>query len=77
MKRNFYQSLSNFFLKLCISTKHCLGVAIQSSRDVEVLRKAIAKGLFMNVAQLTLEGHYVALDSGQHVHIHPSSVMFK
>ena len=30
----------------------------------------------MNVAQLTVEGDYVALDSGQHVHIHPSSVLF-
>ena len=77
MKRNFISPYLIFFLKLCISIEHCLGVAIQSSRDVEVLRKAIAKGLFMNVAQLTLEGHYVALDSGQHVHIHPSSVMFK
>ena len=53
------------------------GVSIQSSRDLDTLRKAIACGLFMNVAQLSSEGHYVALDSGQHVHIHPSSVMFR
>jgi len=56
---------------------HSAGVSIQSSRDLDTLRKAIACGLFMNVAQLSSEGHYVALDSGQHVHIHPSSVMFR
>ena len=44
---------------------------------METVRKAVARGLFMNVAQLSLEGHYVALDSGQHVHIHPSSVLFR
>ena len=54
-----------------------LGVAIQSCRDMEVVRQAVARGLFMNVAQLSAEGHYVALDSGQHVHIHPSSVLFR
>ena len=54
-----------------------LGVAIQSCRDMGVVRQAVARGLFMNVAQLCLEGHYVALDSGQHVHIHPSSVLFR
>ena len=54
-----------------------LGVAIQSCRDMGIVRQAVARGLFMNVAQLCLEGHYVALDSGQHVHIHPSSVLFR
>ena len=53
------------------------GVSIQSSRDTEVVRKAIARGLFMNVAQLSVEGHYVSLDSGQHVHIHPGSALFR
>merc|ERR1719154_358441 len=53
------------------------GVAVQSTRDMEVVRKAIGRGLFMNIAQLALEGHYVALDSGQHVYIHPSSVLFR
>jgi hypothetical protein len=52
-------------------------VAIQSSRDPDTIRRALARGLFMNVAQLTVEGHYVALDSGQHVHLHPSSVLFR
>jgi len=56
---------------------HNAGVSIQSTREIETVRRAIARGLFMNVAQLSVEGHYVALDSGQHVHIHPSSVMFR
>jgi len=56
---------------------HNAGVQISSCRDMETVRKAVARGLFMNVAQLSLEGHYVALDSGQHVHIHPSSVLFR
>jgi len=56
---------------------HNAGVQIQSCRDMETLRKAVARGLFMNVAQLSIEGHYVAMDSGQHVHIHPSSVLFR
>jgi len=56
---------------------HNAGVSIQSTRDMEVIRKAIARGLFMNVAQLSVEGHYVALDSGQHVFIHPGSVLFR
>jgi len=63
--------------KQLISICHNTGIGIQSSRDTDTLRKAIARGLFTNVAQLTLEGHYVALDSGQHVHIHPSSVLFR
>ena len=55
---------------------HSAGIKIQSSRDMDCVRQALAAGLFLNVAQLTVEGHYVALDSGQHVHIHPSSVLF-
>jgi len=55
---------------------HSAGIKIQSSRDMDGVRQALAAGLFLNVAQLTVEGHYVALDSGQHVHIHPSSVLF-
>jgi len=60
-----------------VGTCHSAGVAIQSSRDPDTIRRALARGLFMNVAQLTVEGHYVALDSGQHVHLHPSSVLFR
>lgn len=55
---------------------HSAGVQLQSSRDMDNVREALAAGLFLNVAQLTVDGHYVALDSGHHVHIHPSSVLF-
>lgn len=55
---------------------HSAGVQLQSSRDMDNVRQALAAGLFLNVAQLTVDGHYVALDSGHHVHIHPSSVLF-
>ena len=50
---------------------------MESSRDLDNVRKALAHGLFMNVAQLTTEGHWVALDSGQKCHIHPQSVLFR
>jgi ATP-dependent RNA helicase DHX33 len=52
-------------------------IALESSRDLDTVRRALAQGLFINVAQLTLEGHYVALDSGQHCHLHPQSVLFR
>ena len=52
-------------------------IAMESSRDMDNVRKALAHGLFMNVAQLTTEGHWVALDSGQKCHIHPQSVLFR
>jgi len=55
---------------------HSAGIQLQSSRDMDNVRQALATGLFLNVAQLTVDGHYVALDSGHHVHIHPSSVLF-
>ncbi|XP_023319650.1 putative ATP-dependent RNA helicase DHX33 isoform X2 [Eurytemora carolleeae] len=69
----FAQDVRKQLVGIC----HNAGVAIQSCRDMEVVRQAVARGLFMNVAQLSAEGHYVALDSGQHVHIHPSSVLFR
>ena len=52
-------------------------ISMESSRDLDNVRKALAHGLFMNVAQLTTEGHWVALDSGQKCHIHPQSVLFR
>jgi len=53
------------------------GVKLESTRDMDMVRKALSRGLFMNVAQLTVDGHYVALDSGQKCFIHPQSVLFK
>jgi len=55
---------------------HNSGVRLDSTRDMDTVRKALATGLFTNVAQRTTEGHYVTLDSGQKCHIHPQSVLF-
>ena len=41
------------------------------------IRKALARGLFMNIAQLTVDGHYVSLDTGHQCYIHPQSVLFQ
>ena len=60
-------------MELC----HNCGVRLESSRDMDRVRMALARGLFMNVAQLTVEGHYVSLDTGRICHIHPQSVMFQ
>jgi len=63
--------------KQLVGLCHNCGVKLESCRDMDMVRKALARGLFMNVAQLTTDGHYVALDSGQQCYIHPQSVLFK
>ena len=63
--------------KQLVGLCHNSGVKLESTRDMDMVRKALARGLFMNVAQLTVDGHYVALDSGQKCFIHPQSVLFK
>jgi len=63
--------------KQLVGLCHNSGVKLESTRDMDLVRKALARGLFMNVAQLTVDGHYVALDSGQKCFIHPQSVLFK
>ena len=50
---------------------------LESSRDMDNIRKALARGLFMNIAQLTVDGHYVSLDTGHQCYIHPQSVLFQ
>merc|ERR1712098_516418 len=63
--------------KQLVDLCHNAGIKLESSRDLEMVRKAFSHGLFLNVAQLTLDGHYVALDSGQQCYIHPQSVLFR
>jgi len=63
--------------KQLVGLCHNSGVKLESTRDMDNVRKALARGLFMNVAQLTVDGHYVALDSGQKCFIHPQSVLFR
>ena len=50
---------------------------LESTRDMDTVRRALARGLFMNVAQLTVDGHYVSLDTGRQCYIHPQSVLFQ
>lgn len=63
--------------KQLVELCHNCGVRLESTRDMDLVRKALARGLFMNVAQLTLDGHYVSLDTGQQCYIHPQSVLFQ
>ncbi|KAK2719544.1 hypothetical protein QYM36_005128 [Artemia franciscana] len=59
----------------------CLQQNIKHSRscgsNTNVLRQALLNGLFLNVAELQREGHYVTLGTRQIVQIHPSSVLFR
>ena len=57
------------------SVTHCC--RLESTRDMDTVRRALARGLFMNVAQLTVDGHYVSLDTGRQCYIHPQSVLFQ
>ena len=63
--------------KQLVELCHNCGVRLVSSRDMDTVRMALARGLFMNVAQLTVDGHYVSLDTGKKCHIHPQSVLFQ
>ncbi|XP_034540262.1 LOW QUALITY PROTEIN: ATP-dependent RNA helicase DHX33-like [Notolabrus celidotus] len=41
------------------------------------VRRCLAHGMFVNAAELQLDGSYIALDTHQPVAIHPSSVLFQ
>ena len=47
---------------------------LETARDMDTVRRALARGLLMNVAQLTEDGHYESLDTGRQCYIHPQSV---
>lgn len=71
---NFALEIRKQLMDLC----HKLNIPIQSNvGQTDLIRRAIAEGMFVNVAKLTREGHYVTLDSRQQARIHPSSVMFQ
>ncbi|XP_069740999.1 ATP-dependent RNA helicase DHX33 [Narcine bancroftii] len=54
-----------------------LGISLDSSRsDTGNIRRCLAHSLFLNAAELQLDGSYVSLDSRHPVAIHPSSVLF-
>ncbi|XP_016382236.1 ATP-dependent RNA helicase DHX33 [Sinocyclocheilus rhinocerous] len=55
-----------------------MNMKLESSlSDLTNVRRCLAHGLFMNAAELQPDGSYVALDTHQHVAIHPSSVLFQ
>lgn len=55
-----------------------MNMKLESSlSDLANVRRCLAHGLFMNAAELQLDGSYVALDTHQTVSIHPSSVLFQ
>ncbi|XP_072445354.1 ATP-dependent RNA helicase DHX33 isoform X1 [Chiloscyllium punctatum] len=53
------------------------GVRLESSRsNTSNIRQCLAHALFLNAAELQLDGTYATLDTRQPVAIHPSSVLF-
>ena len=70
----FAQEVRKQLIALCQKNQ----IQIQSCvNHTELVRQALAEGMFTNVARLTRDGHYVSLDSKQKAYIHPSSVLFK
>ena len=70
----FAQEVRKQLIALCQKNE----IPIQSCvNHTELVRQALAEGMFTNVARLTRDGHYVSLDSKQKAYIHPSSVLFK
>ncbi|XP_018408883.1 PREDICTED: putative ATP-dependent RNA helicase DHX33 [Nanorana parkeri] len=54
-----------------------MSMPLESSRtDTRNIRQCIAHGLFMNAAELQLDGTYTTVETHQPVAIHPSSVLF-
>ena len=47
---------------------------LETARDMDTARRALARGPFMNVAQLTEDGHNESLDTGRQCYIYPQSV---
>lgn len=51
---------------------------VKSNRnDMTQLRKCVASAMFVNAAELQLDNTYKVLSTGQTVHIHPSSCLFR
>ncbi|XP_072302775.1 ATP-dependent RNA helicase DHX33 [Eucyclogobius newberryi] len=50
---------------------------VSCGADTESVRRCLARGMFVNAAELQPDGTYLALDTHQPVAIHPSSVLFQ
>uniref|UniRef100_A0A3Q3LHD7 ATP-dependent RNA helicase DHX33 n=1 Tax=Mastacembelus armatus TaxID=205130 RepID=A0A3Q3LHD7_9TELE len=62
--------LKEICLKLNLKLESC-------GADTGNVRHCLAHGMFINAAELQLDGSYLALDTHQPVAIHPSSVLFQ
>ncbi|XP_004076667.1 putative ATP-dependent RNA helicase DHX33 [Oryzias latipes] len=62
--------LRDICLKLNLKLESC-------GSDTASVRRCLAHGMFLNAAELQLDGSYLALDTHQPVTIHPSSVLFQ
>uniref|UniRef100_A0A1A8NA93 ATP-dependent RNA helicase DHX33 n=1 Tax=Nothobranchius pienaari TaxID=704102 RepID=A0A1A8NA93_9TELE len=62
--------LREIFLKLNLKLESC-------GSDTGRVRRCFAHGMFLNAAELQLDGSYLALNTHQPVAIHPSSVLFQ
>ncbi|XP_070699300.1 ATP-dependent RNA helicase DHX33 [Pempheris klunzingeri] len=62
--------LKDICLKLNLKLESC-------GAETGNVRRCLAHGMFVNAAELQLDGSYLALDTHQHVAIHPSSVLFQ
>ncbi|KAF7659796.1 hypothetical protein LDENG_00292940 [Lucifuga dentata] len=62
--------LKEICLKLNLKLESC-------GADTGNVRRCLAHGMFVNTAELQLDGSYIALDTHQPVAIHPSSVLFQ
>ncbi len=71
----FAMEVRRQLMDLC--RRHDIPVQSAGPGQTEPVRRALARGLFTNVARLTKEGHHVTLDSRQKVRVHPSSVFFQ
>ncbi|XP_071838342.1 ATP-dependent RNA helicase DHX33-like [Apostichopus japonicus] len=59
--------------ELCVKAK----LPFQScGHDTAAIRKCLVQGMFMNTAELQVDGSYLSLDNKQPVSIHPSSCLF-
>uniref|UniRef100_A0A8C5DK58 ATP-dependent RNA helicase DHX33 n=1 Tax=Gouania willdenowi TaxID=441366 RepID=A0A8C5DK58_GOUWI len=56
--------------EICLKMESC-------GAETGNVRRCIAHGMFVNAAELQLDGSYVALDTHQAVAVHPSSVLFQ
>ncbi|XP_026228815.1 ATP-dependent RNA helicase DHX33 [Anabas testudineus] len=68
--KEVHSQLKEICLKLNLKLESC-------GADTGNVRRCLAHSMFINAAELQLDGSYLALDTHQPVAIHPSSVLFQ